>query len=176
MEGRNSQGKAQIKNARGISKREGSKGKRRSLRGDSLTIVQPPTEPMPAEMLLVEDSFLKLSNCVASCLEGGVLVRVALRASDQSEMYKHLPGRRMEKNFGKTTLSTPNLYSNLNLPLIGSLVHCESSALDHVATEEKPPPVHPTEIRTSIPPSSAVELNTSALANYATEAGFIYVD
>ncbi|CAG2060281.1 unnamed protein product [Timema podura] len=37
---------------------------------------------------------------------------------------------------------------------------------------EKPPPVHPTEIRTSISPSSAVGLNTtSALANYATEAG-----
>nr|CAD7199575.1 unnamed protein product [Timema douglasi] len=37
---------------------------------------------------------------------------------------------------------------------------------------EKPPPVHPTEIRTSISPSSAVEqLNTtSALANYTTEA------
>nr|CAD7572714.1 unnamed protein product [Timema californicum] len=36
----------------------------------------------------------------------------------------------------------------------------------------KPPPVHPTEIRTSISPSSAVGLNTSsALANYATEAG-----
>nr|CAD7197547.1 unnamed protein product [Timema douglasi] len=34
-----------------------------------------------------------------------------------------------------------------------------------------PPPVHPTEFRTSISPSSAVELNTtSALANYATEA------
>nr|CAD7424758.1 unnamed protein product [Timema monikensis] len=37
---------------------------------------------------------------------------------------------------------------------------------------EKPPPVHPTEIRTSISPSSAVELNTtSALAHYAAEAG-----
>nr|CAD7398188.1 unnamed protein product [Timema cristinae] len=37
--------------------------------------------------------------------------------------------------------------------------------------EEKPLPVHPTEIRSSISPSSAVELNTtSALANYATEA------
>nr|CAD7588747.1 unnamed protein product [Timema genevievae] len=36
--------------------------------------------------------------------------------------------------------------------------------------KEKPPPVHPTKIRTSISPSSAVELNTtSALANYATE-------
>nr|CAD7430629.1 unnamed protein product [Timema monikensis] len=36
----------------------------------------------------------------------------------------------------------------------------------------KPPPVHPTEIRTSISPSSAFELNTSsALANSASEAG-----
>nr|CAD7416590.1 unnamed protein product [Timema poppensis] len=36
----------------------------------------------------------------------------------------------------------------------------------------KTTPVHLTEIRTSISPSSAVELNTtSALANYATEAG-----
>nr|CAD7201263.1 unnamed protein product [Timema douglasi] len=35
---------------------------------------------------------------------------------------------------------------------------------------KKPPPVHPTEIRTSISPSSAVELNTtSSLANYATK-------
>nr|CAD7201376.1 unnamed protein product [Timema douglasi] len=36
---------------------------------------------------------------------------------------------------------------------------------------EKPPSVHPTEIRTSISPCSAVELNTtSALVDYATEA------
>nr|CAD7461275.1 unnamed protein product [Timema tahoe] len=36
---------------------------------------------------------------------------------------------------------------------------------------EKPLPVHPTEIQTSISPSLAVELNTtSALVNYATEA------
>nr|CAD7605997.1 unnamed protein product [Timema genevievae] len=36
---------------------------------------------------------------------------------------------------------------------------------------EKKPPIHPTEIRTSISPSSAVELyTTSALANYTTEA------
>nr|CAD7425501.1 unnamed protein product [Timema monikensis] len=41
----------------------------------------------------------------------------------------------------------------------------------------KPPPVHPTKIRTSISQSSAVELNTtSALANYATEAGLVSID
>nr|CAD7567584.1 unnamed protein product [Timema californicum] len=39
---------------------------------------------------------------------------------------------------------------------------------NHLGT---PPPIHPTEIRTSISPSSAVKLNTtSALANLATEA------
>nr|CAD7397019.1 unnamed protein product [Timema cristinae] len=42
----------------------------------------------------------------------------------------------------------------------------------NISMEEKPPPVHPTEIRTSISPSSAVRLNTThTLANYATEAG-----
>nr|CAD7442376.1 unnamed protein product [Timema bartmani] len=35
----------------------------------------------------------------------------------------------------KTTLSTPSQDSNLDLLFIGSLVYCESSALDHAATE-----------------------------------------
>nr|CAD7199198.1 unnamed protein product [Timema douglasi] len=54
------------------------------------------------------------------------------------------------------------------LNVIGSLVYRESdSFLDYSAIEA----VHPTEIRTSISPSSALELNTtSALANYAIEA------
>nr|CAD7459039.1 unnamed protein product [Timema tahoe] len=34
-----------------------------------------------------------------------------------------------------TTLSTPDRDSNLDLPVIGSLVYCESSSLEHVATE-----------------------------------------
>ncbi|CAG2058612.1 unnamed protein product [Timema podura] len=68
--------------------------------------------------------------------------------------------------------SSPDQDSNLNLPILGSPAQHETSALANYATEEKPPPVHPTEIRTSISLSSAVELNTtSALANYATEAG-----
>nr|CAD7577895.1 unnamed protein product [Timema californicum] len=46
-----------------------------------------------------------------------------------------------------------------------------------VACKGKPPPVHPTEIRTSISPSSAVKLiTTSALVNYATEAGLSSVE
>ncbi|CAG2054778.1 unnamed protein product [Timema podura] len=44
-----------------------------------------------------------------------------------------------------------------------------------VPPKEKPSPLHPTEIQTSISPSSAVELNTtSALANYATKAVDIF--
>nr|CAD7398182.1 unnamed protein product [Timema poppensis] len=66
-------------------------------------------------------------------------------------------------------------------------VNCESRGIGKVELEEVNPhfrggrvenhfgkttPVHPTEIRTSISPSSAVELNTtSALPNHATEAG-----
>nr|CAD7410385.1 unnamed protein product [Timema poppensis] len=83
---------------------------------------------------------------------------------------------------------------NPDLSVLGSIIQHERSALDHVATEAgseptfawresgkpfrnpPPPPVHPTEIRTSISPSSAVKLNmTSALANYATEAGLLCV-
>nr|CAD7443017.1 unnamed protein product [Timema bartmani] len=62
---------------------------------------------------------------------------------------------------------TPDRDSNPNLPVIDSLVYYKRDALDHTATEA----VHPTEIRTSISPSSVVWLNTTgALANYATEA------
>nr|CAD7398355.1 unnamed protein product [Timema cristinae] len=39
--------------------------------------------------------------------------------------------------FGKTTISTPYRDLNLDLPVIGSLAYCESSALDHAATELK---------------------------------------
>nr|CAD7264585.1 unnamed protein product [Timema shepardi] len=50
--------------------------------------------------------------------------------------------------------------------------HTELSGPNKEYSDETPsPPVHPTEIRTFISPSSRVELNTtSALANYATEA------
>nr|CAD7461133.1 unnamed protein product [Timema tahoe] len=35
----------------------------------------------------------------------------------------------------KSPINTPDRDSNFDLPVIGSLVHCQSSALDHVATE-----------------------------------------
>nr|CAD7430332.1 unnamed protein product [Timema monikensis] len=42
----------------------------------------------------------------------------------------------------KTTLSTPDRDSNLDLPITGSLVYCESSALDHVATKAEKMLIH----------------------------------
>nr|CAD7573718.1 unnamed protein product [Timema californicum] len=51
------------------------------------------------------------------------------------KVYPNLFGGRMEDYFGKTTLSTPDRYLNLELPVIGSLVYRESSALGHEATE-----------------------------------------
>nr|CAD7398807.1 unnamed protein product [Timema poppensis] len=41
----------------------------------------------------------------------------------------------MESRFGKTTLSTPDRCSNLDRPIIGSLVYCDSSALNHATTK-----------------------------------------
>nr|CAD7196767.1 unnamed protein product [Timema douglasi] len=60
--------------------------------------------------------------------------------------------------------------SNERLSVLSPTVRRNILSLEDT-DKEKPPPVHPTEIRTSITPSSAVEqLNTtSALANYATK-------
>nr|CAD7457150.1 unnamed protein product [Timema tahoe] len=64
----------------------------------------------------------------------------------------------------ETTLSKLSRYDEGSL--IGSIL----------SFTKKPPPAHPTEIQTSISPSSAIELNTtSSLANYATEAGLEYL-
>ncbi|CAG2061436.1 unnamed protein product [Timema podura] len=56
-------------------------------------------------------------------------------AQDSDEVCPHLRGGRLENHFGGEKISTSNLDSNLQLRVIGSLVYCESSALDHVATE-----------------------------------------
>nr|CAD7195702.1 unnamed protein product [Timema douglasi] len=160
------------------------------------------------------------------------------------EVSPHLRGGRVENHLGKTTPSSPDRDSNLDLPVLSSraqhdkrvsqlrhrggfvksirprltrtrciISRVSSSAAATLAKgvdltgcwkggrrkgwvtlkptsgqgtdvrttwprlgqarspQENPTPVHPTEIRTSISPSSAAELNTtSALANYATEA------
>nr|CAD7439377.1 unnamed protein product [Timema bartmani] len=52
-------------------------------------------------------------------------------------MYPNLRGGKVENHFGKTTLSTSNRGSKLDLPVIGSLIYCESSTLDHAGFERK---------------------------------------
>nr|CAD7568496.1 unnamed protein product [Timema californicum] len=90
------------------------------------------------------------------CLERG---DIGIGKVELEEVNLHLHGGRVENHLGKTTPSSPDRDSNLDLPVLK-----QSSSTRQA--------LHPTEIRTSISPSSAVELNTtSALANYATEAG-----
>nr|CAD7589105.1 unnamed protein product [Timema genevievae] len=71
----------------------------------------------------------------------------------------------------------PHLFAFCVLtPLDGAVIISTLLSFQQPSTseKEKQPPVHPTEIPTLISTSSAVELNTtSALANYATEAGVL---
>nr|CAD7257156.1 unnamed protein product [Timema shepardi] len=53
-------------------------------------------------------------------------------------VHPHLRGRRLETHLRKTTLSTPDRDLNLDLPIMDSLIYCESSYLGHVATGEDP--------------------------------------
>nr|CAD7573475.1 unnamed protein product [Timema californicum] len=74
-------------------------------------------------------------------------------------------GRVLRKNMPTSVRISKVELEEVNPHLSGGRVE------NHVG---RPPPVHPTEIRTSISPYSAVELNTtSAIANYATEAVLI---
>ncbi|CAG2058744.1 unnamed protein product [Timema podura] len=59
----------------------------------------------------------------------------ALDGKAFKEVYPHIRGGRVENHFGKTSLSTPDQDSNLDLPVIDSLAYYETSALDHATTE-----------------------------------------
>nr|CAD7458139.1 unnamed protein product [Timema tahoe] len=53
----------------------------------------------------------------------------------KDEVYPHLRKGRLETHFVKIALNSSNRDSNLDLPVITSLVYCESSALDPAVTE-----------------------------------------
>nr|CAD7263597.1 unnamed protein product [Timema shepardi] len=115
---------------------------------------------------------------------GGMLDHQAKdRHRGSEEVYSNLSGGRMETplppqytqlgfeprspHLQRASLTAYGVDSNLKHPVqrTANSLYNETDTLGRVNT------VHPTEIRTSISPSSAVELNTtSALANYATEA------
>nr|CAD7568700.1 unnamed protein product [Timema californicum] len=95
-------------------------------------------------------------------------------------MNPHLRGGRVENHLGKTTPSSPDRDSNLDIPVLSSRAqHDKRSSTTEdgeievrISVGKNHPQFNPTEIRTSISPSSVVELNTtSVLANYTTEAG-----
>nr|CAD7463585.1 unnamed protein product [Timema tahoe] len=56
-------------------------------------------------------------------------------STQMQEIHPHLREARVENQFVKTTLSSPDQDLNPNLPVTGSLVYHKSSALDHAATE-----------------------------------------
>nr|CAD7592281.1 unnamed protein product [Timema genevievae] len=56
--------------------------------------------------------------------------------SQPTGMYPHFPGVIVENHCVKTILSSPNQDLNFDITVIDSLVYCESSTLDHAATEE----------------------------------------
>nr|CAD7202666.1 unnamed protein product [Timema douglasi] len=90
------------------------------------------------------------------------------------EVNPHLRGGRVENHLGNPPPSSPDRDSNLDLPVLSSRAQHDKRVLSLRTSPSliKQHGVHLTEIRTSISPSSAAELNTtSALANYATEAG-----
>ncbi|CAG2058077.1 unnamed protein product [Timema podura] len=122
-----------------------------------------------------------MSDSVASgtpCIK----LQVFRRGTSGVEMLSH---RNLLSPAPWFVLTSPHLFSGPENHLSdGAAVALELSVLAAqpqaswpLLLKEKPPPVHPTEIRTSISPSSAVGLNTtSALANYATEAGLCTIE
>nr|CAD7569589.1 unnamed protein product [Timema californicum] len=103
------------------------------------------------------------------------------------EVNPNLRGGRVENHLGKTTPSSPDRDSNLDLLVLSSraqhdkrlanaLVVLSSAAEDgeievRISVGKSHPQFTRPRFEPRISPSSAVELNTSALANYATEAG-----
>nr|CAD7417696.1 unnamed protein product [Timema poppensis] len=93
----------------------------------------------------VQRSTQRMLSCFAETAGQMQLPRLLITWQDSSdpglirlyleEVYPHVSEGRVENNLGKTTLGTPDRDSSLGLPVISSLVYCESSALDHAATE-----------------------------------------
>ncbi|CAG2058173.1 unnamed protein product [Timema podura] len=87
------------------------------------------------------------------------------------EVNPHSLGRRVETHLGKTTPSSPERNSSLDLPVLGSLRRNFAFNPTEMRSARIGNQVKEVETRREVEGES-VELNTtSALANYATEAG-----
>nr|CAD7424514.1 unnamed protein product [Timema monikensis] len=141
--------------------------------------------------VVVDSAFMRVfettSFSQSSTLEGRHNV-TGVGKVELEEVNPHLRGGRVENHLGNPPVHPTEIRTSI--PPSSAVELNTTSAFANYATEAEKavevnphlrggrvenhlgnPPVHPTEIRTSIPPSSAVELNTtSAFANYATEA------
>nr|CAD7427175.1 unnamed protein product [Timema monikensis] len=60
---------------------------------------------------------------------------LGIRKVELDEVIPHLRGGRVENHLGKTTPSSPDRDSNLDLPVLGSRAQHDTSALANYATE-----------------------------------------
>nr|CAD7573545.1 unnamed protein product [Timema californicum] len=79
----------------------------------------------------VHPTEIRTSISPSSAVELNTTSVLANYATEAEEVYSHLRGGRVGNYF----LGTPDQDSNLDLPSVGCPVYCESSALDHAATE-----------------------------------------
>nr|CAD7437866.1 unnamed protein product [Timema bartmani] len=118
---------------------------------------------IPRQMKTISDIFTNPSTPADKVAQAGekMFLEMYQASADQQDLNQ----RRYAAFLNTSTKPKPDLAS-LPWYVVSLIKVCEQSL--YRRCEER---VHPTEIRTSISPSSAVELNTtSALANYATEA------
>ncbi|CAG2057145.1 unnamed protein product [Timema podura] len=105
-----------------------------------------PHKPADSDHLRAADDKYRKVGDTANFIVGGFCKQITA-AEEEEEENKREKGslkvvgivltfawRKSGKPFWKK-LSTPERYSNLDLPVIGSLVYCESNILDHAANE-----------------------------------------
>nr|CAD7424583.1 unnamed protein product [Timema monikensis] len=127
-----------------------------------------------------------------SLILGGGFTYCSLYAVNQTQVQRLLTLRDLRRSQFALWLSWPVLTllslstSFAGLAIYSKYYNCDPLKSGRISSSDQresgkpfrknPPPFHPTEIRTSISPFSAVELNTtSALANYATKLMPLFV-